>query len=74
MSTLATRIGREAGRPYMPIEIFNISASRENALASADAVYLYGSHLHVVARHLSGRLERIRNLCAPHGRGFRALL
>jgi len=33
MSTLATRIGREAGRPYMPIEIFNISASRENALA-----------------------------------------
>jgi hypothetical protein len=40
MSTLATRIEREAGRPLTPIEIFNISASRETTLSRLLTLYI----------------------------------
>jgi uncharacterized protein involved in response to NO len=40
MSTLATRIEREAGRPLTPMEIFNISASRETALSRLLMLYI----------------------------------
>jgi uncharacterized protein involved in response to NO len=40
MSTLATRIEREAGRPLTPIEIFNISASRETTLSRLLTLYV----------------------------------
>jgi len=39
MSALATRIEREAGRPLTPIEIFNISASREATLSRLLTLY-----------------------------------
>ena len=40
MSALATRIEREAGRPLTPIEIFNISASRETTLSRLLTLYI----------------------------------
>ena len=40
MPTLATRIEREAGRPLTPIEIFNISASREATLSRLLTLYI----------------------------------
>ena len=40
MSTLVTRIEREAGRPLTPVEIFNISASRETALSRLLTLYI----------------------------------
>src|SRR6516225_11369950 len=40
MSTLATRIEREAGRPLTPIEICNISASRETMLSRLLTLYI----------------------------------
>jgi len=40
MSTLATRIEREAGRPLTPIEIFNISVSREATLSRLLTLYI----------------------------------
>jgi hypothetical protein len=41
MSALATRIEREAGRPLTPIEIFNISASRETTLSRLLSLYIW---------------------------------
>lgn len=40
MSALATRVEREAGRRLSPIEIFNISASRETALSRLLTLYI----------------------------------
>ena len=40
MPALATRIEREAGRPLTPIEIFNISASRETTLSRLLTLYI----------------------------------
>jgi len=40
MSALVTRIEREAGRPLTPIEIFNISASRETTLSRLLTLYI----------------------------------
>jgi uncharacterized protein involved in response to NO len=40
MSSLATRIEKEAGRPLTPIEIFNISAAREKTLSRLLMLYI----------------------------------
>ena len=40
MSALATRIEREAGGPLTPIEIYNISASRETTLSRLLTLYI----------------------------------
>ena len=40
MSTLATRIEKEAGRPLTPLEIFDITAARETALSRLLMLYI----------------------------------
>jgi len=40
MSTLATRIEKEAGRPLTPLEIFDITAARESSLSRLLMLYI----------------------------------
>jgi hypothetical protein len=65
MSALATRIEKEAGRPLTPLEIFDITAARENSLSRLLMVYISTGLIFML---LPGTFLGVWNLIAISGR------
>lgn len=57
MSALPMHIGKEAGRPLTPLQIFDITAPRETTLSRLPMAYAIRAAVHVASRNLSRSME-----------------